>query len=157
MTKTITLAPVRKSVRVNAPPARAFDIFASGMSRWWPATHTTLKAPFKEYIVEPRAGGRWYQIGTDGSESDTGSVRVWEPPSRLVLVWRLNAQWQYDPGLDTEVEVNFIPDGTGTKVELEHRHIERMGEAAQAAHAAVDSANGWSGILEDYRKHAEGV
>ncbi len=157
MTATITLAPVRKSVRVSAPPERAFDIFASGMSRWWPPTHTTLKAPFKAYVVEPRPGGRWYQIGTDGSESDTGSVRVWEPPSRLVLVWRLDAQWQYDPDLDTEVEVNFIPDGTGTKVELEHRYIERMGEAASAAHAAVDSANGWSGILEDYRKHAEGV
>jgi uncharacterized protein YndB with AHSA1/START domain len=157
MTATITLAPVRKSLRVSAPPARAFDVFTSGMSRWWPPTHTILKAPFKAYIVEPRAGGRWYQIGTDGSESDTGSVRVWEPPSRLVLVWRLNAQWQYDPDLDTEVEVNFIPDGTGTNVELEHRYIERMREGAEAARTAVDGPNGWSGILEDYRKHAEGV
>jgi uncharacterized protein YndB with AHSA1/START domain len=155
MTATITLAPVRKTLRVNAPPARAFDVFTSGMSRWWPPTHTMLKAPFKESIVEPRAGGRWYHIGADGSESDTGTVRVWEPPSRLVLVWRLNAQWHYDPDLDTEVEINFIPDGAGTKVELEHRHIERMRDGAEAARTAVDGPNGWGAILEEYRKHAE--
>ncbi len=56
MTRTIALAPVRKSIRVNAPPARAFDVFTAGMSRWWPQTHTILKAPFKEAVIEPRAG-----------------------------------------------------------------------------------------------------
>ncbi|HEX4861409.1 MAG TPA: SRPBCC family protein [Rhizomicrobium sp.] len=157
MTRTITLAPVRKSVRVSVAPARAFEVFTAGIARWWPASHNLLKAPYKATIIEPRAGGRWYQIAIDGSECDNGKVRVWEPPSRLVLVWQIDPQWQYDPGLDTEVEVNFIADGTGTKVELEHRHIERMGEGAQAAHAAVGAPNGWTAILEEYRKHAEGA
>jgi uncharacterized protein YndB with AHSA1/START domain len=127
------------------------------MSRWWPASHTILKSPFKEAIVEPRAGGRWYHVGQDGSTCETGTVRVWEPPNRLVLVWRLNAQWQYEPDLDTEVEVRFTPDGDGTRVDLEHRHLERMGEAGEIARAAIDAPNGWGGILEEFRKTIEGV
>ena len=157
MTRTIALAPVRKSLRVNAPPSRAFDVFTAGMSRWWPATHTLLKAPFKEAVIEPRVGGRWYHIGTDGSQCETGTVRVWDPPARLVLVWQLNARWEYDPDLDTEVELRFIADGAATKVELEHRHIERMREGAQASRDAVDGPNGWTGILENYRRYAEGA
>ena len=157
MTRTITVAPVRKTLRVNAPPSRAFEVFTAGMSRWWPASHTILKAPFKDAIVEPRAGGRWYHVGQDGSTCETGLVQVWDPPSRLVLVWQLNAQWQYDPGLHTEVELNFTPDGAGTRVDLEHRMIERMGEGAETAHAAIDGAGGWTAILEDYRKSVEGV
>lgn len=157
MSRTIALAPVRKSIRVNATQARAFDVFTAGMSRWWPATHTILKAPFKEAVIEPRAGGRWYHVGADGSQCETGTVRVWDPPARLVLVWRLNANWEYDPDLDTEVELRFIADGAATNVELEHRHIERMRDGAEAARTAVDGPNGWTGILEDYRKYAEGA
>jgi uncharacterized protein YndB with AHSA1/START domain len=157
MTKTIAIAPVRKSLTVKAPQAKAFEVFTSGMSRWWPATHSMLKAPFKEAIVEPRAGGRWYHVGEDGSTSETGIVRVWDPPNRLVLVWRLNPKWEYEPDLDTEVEVRFIADGAATKVELEHRYIERMGEGAETARSAVDSPNGWSGLLEEFRKIADGA
>jgi hypothetical protein len=157
MDRTIAIAPVRKSLRVNAPQAKAFEVFTAGMSRWWPPTHTLLKSPFKDAVIEPREGGRWYQVGEDGSTAENGSVRVWDPPSRVVLVWRLNAKWEYDADLDTEVEVRFIPDGAGTKVELEHRYIERMGEGGEAARAAVDAPNGWSGILEEFRKIAGGV
>ena len=155
MTKTITLAPVRKSLTVKAPQAKAFEVFTSGMSRWWPPTHTILKAPFKDSIIEPREGGRWYHVGIAGSTCETGNVCVWDPPSRVVLVWRLNAKWAYEPDLDAEVEVRFIPDGAATRVELEHRYIERMGDGGPAAHAAVDGPGGWSGILEEYRKLVE--
>lgn len=157
MTRIITVAPVRKSLRVNAPQAKAFEVFTAGMSRWWPPSHTILKSPFKGAVVEPRAGGRWYHVGQDGSTCETGTVRVWDPPGRLVLVWRLNAKWEYEPDLDTEVEVRFIADGDATTVELEHRHLERMGEAGEIARAAIDAPNGWSGILEEFRKSAEGV
>ena len=156
MTRTIAVAPVRKSLRVNAPPSRAFEIFTAGMSRWWPATHTILKSPFKAAVIEPRAGGRWYHVGEDGSECETGKVLVWDPPGRLVLAWQLNAQWQYDPELVTELELRFIPDGDATRFELEHRHIDRMGEGAETARAAVDGPGGWSSILEEFRKAAEG-
>lgn len=157
MQRTIAIAPVRKSVKVNAPPARAFEVFTAGMSRWWPASHTVLKSPFKEAIVEPRAGGRWYHRGADGSECETGLVQIWDPPSRLVLVWQLNPKFEYDPDLFTEVEVRFTADGSGTRVDLEHRLIERMGEGAENARGAVDAPSGWSAILEEFRKSAEGA
>jgi uncharacterized protein YndB with AHSA1/START domain len=157
MSGTITLAPVKRTLHLRVPPARAFEVFTAGMSRWWPVTHTTLQTAFKDAVVEPHAGGRWYHTGSDGSTAEVGRVRVWEPPSRLLLVWQLDPKWQYDANLDTEVEVNFIAEGDGTIVEFEHRHIERMGEGAEAAHAAVGSPGGWTGLLEEYRKYAEGV
>lgn len=155
--KTITLAPVRKTLHVNAPPGKAFDVFIARMSGWWPPTHTILKSKFKDAVVEPRAGGRWYHVGEDGSECETGRVAVWDPPGRLVLVWQLNPEWQYDPDLETEVELRFVPEGTGTRVEFEHRHIERMGKDAEKAHAAVDGPGGWTAILDEFRKFAEGA
>ena len=152
MTRMINIAPVRKSVTVQASPARAFEVFTAGMSRWWPATHTILKVAPREHIVEPRVGGRWYQIGVDGSECDNGKVLIWEPPSRLVLVWQINADWQFDPNLHTEVELRFTPEAEGvTRVDLEHRQLERMGEKAEAVRASVDSTGGWGAILESYR------
>jgi len=152
----ITPAPVRKTVRVNANAARAFDVFANNINRWWPASHTILKAPLKETIIEPFVKGRWYQIGEDGSQCDTGHVMAWEPPHRLLLAWQINADWQFDPKLITEVEVKFIAEGERTtRVELEHRNLERMGEKAETVRASVDSPNGWGAILEAYRQVAE--
>ena len=152
----ITPAPVRKSVVVNANVARAFDVFANNIARWWPKSHTILKVPHKDTIIEPFVNGRWYDVGEDGSECDTGKVLAWEPPHRLLLAWQLNADWQYDPALITEVEVKFVVEGERkTRVELEHRYIERMGAKAEAARNAVDSPNGWSAILELFRQAAE--
>jgi uncharacterized protein YndB with AHSA1/START domain len=158
MNRMIAVAPVRKSVRVQVSPARAFEVFTKSMSRWWPATHTILKVAPKEHIIEPRTGGRWYQVGVDGSQCDNGKVLAWEPPRRLLLAWQLNAEWQFDPGLVTEVEVPFIEEGAhATRVELEHRHLERMGEKAETVRASVDSAGGWGAILESYRAVADSV
>jgi uncharacterized protein YndB with AHSA1/START domain len=152
----ITPAPVRKSVVVNANAARAFDLFANNISRWWPVSHTVTKSPLKDTIIEPFVKGRWYQVGEDGLECDNGHVLAWEPPHRLVLAWQLNPDWQFDPNLITEVEVKFIAEGERkTRVELEHRYIERMGEKAEAARNAVDSPNGWGAILEAFRQVAE--
>ena len=151
MSRTISVAPVRKSVSVNVSTQRAFEIFANQMIRWWPPTHTILKVTPRAHIIEPKAGGRWYSVGVDGSECDTGKVLVWEPPSRLVLVWQLTPEWQYDPGLHTEVEIRFMPEGSGTRVELEHRQLERMGEKADAVRTQIDSAGGWTAILESFK------
>ena len=84
--KTIVPAPVRKSVRVGAPPERAFAIFTDGMGRWWPKSHHIGAADLDALVIEPKAGGRWYERGVDGSECEVGKVLVFEPPTRLVLV-----------------------------------------------------------------------
>ena len=150
---TITPAPVRKSVVVNTNAARAFEAFTNNIMRWWPPSHTLVKAPLKAVIIEPFVNGRWYHRGNDGLECDNGKVLAWEPPHRLLLAWQLNPEWQYDPELLTEVEVKFIAEGERkTRVELEHRHIERMGAKAETARSMVDAPNGWTAILEAYRQ-----
>jgi uncharacterized protein YndB with AHSA1/START domain len=107
-------------------------------------------------VLEPRVGGRWYAVGEDGSSCQTGFVIAWRPPEELVLAWQINAEWQYDPDLVTEVQVKFIAQSAGiTRIELEHRHLDRMGENAAKARSAVDSPNGWGAILESFRICAE--
>ena len=148
---TITPAPVRKTIAVKAAPERAFAVFTANMGRWWLRSHSINGGvPMKDVIIEPRVGGRWYELGEDGSQCDWGKVLAWEPPRRVLLGWQIDGAWKYDPALITEVEVNFVPENGGTRVELEHRHLERMGAAAKAARQAVDSPGGWSGLLEAF-------
>jgi uncharacterized protein YndB with AHSA1/START domain len=152
----INVAPIRKQLIVKASQSRAFAVFTAGMSRWWPATHSILKSPLKEYVLEPHEGGRWYAIGEDGSSCQTGYVIAWQPPQSLLLAWQINAEWQYDPHLVTEVEVNFITESAGTtRIELEHRHLERMGDKAAEARIAIDSPGGWGAILGSFKICAE--
>jgi len=156
MNRTITPAPVRRSVRVKAAPARAFEVFTAGIGRWWPASHSINKGPKQQaVIIEPRTGGRWYERGDDGSECEWGRVLAWEPPSRVLLAWQIDGQWKYDPNFETEVEVKFIPDGTGTRVELEHRNLERYGERADAVRGMIDSPGGWGSILASFGTTAD--
>ncbi|KRB52520.1 SRPBCC family protein [Phenylobacterium sp. Root700] len=149
MTVQIKPAPIRRAVTVKASQERAFRIFTSDIGRWWPSTHHIGAAPYKANVLEPRQGGRWYEIGEDGSEADWGHVLAWEPPSRLLLAWQLDAQHRFDPTLVTEVEVLFTPQDDGrTRVELEHRLLERYGEDAQKVADSVGSPNGWGRVLE---------
>jgi uncharacterized protein YndB with AHSA1/START domain len=150
MSTQIRPAPVRKSIRVEATPERAFDVFTSGIGRWWPKSHKIGPADLDRPIIEPCEGGRWYELDVDGSECDIGKVVVWDPPARLLLAWQLNAEWKFDPSLVTEVEVLFTPEGSGTRVDLEHRDLERLGETAQGFREAIDAPGGWSGLLELY-------
>ena len=148
----ISAAPVKKSIRVNAPQAHAFEVFAARFDNWWPRDHHIGSAPMKQAIIETHSGGRWYEKGEDGSECDWGRVLVWDPPSRLVLSWGLNSKFVLDDRVESEVEVRFIPDGDGaTRVELEHRILAAD---ADALRDAVDSPRGWSGLLEIYAAKA---
>jgi hypothetical protein len=152
----ITIAPVRKQLRVKATQARAFEVFTARMSLWWPAQHSILKSPLKQQIIEPRVGGRWYAVGDDGSTCETGYVIEWNPPQSLVLAWQINADWRYDPGLLTEVEVRFIAeDDHVTRVELEHRNLERMGDKAGQVRTGIDSPGGWSAIIGSFKEFAD--
>ncbi|MBR0642637.1 SRPBCC family protein [Plastoroseomonas hellenica] len=149
MTSAITVASVRRRIRVNAAPARAFEIFTSGMTRWWPRAHSINASPIQEIVMEPRVGGRWLERGEDGSECQWGRVLAWEPPVRLMLAWQISVQWRYDPAVMTEVEVRFLADGDGTVVELEHR-LNGYGEAAEQMRQIFDTPKGWQGVLENF-------
>lgn len=156
MPEQMSAITVRKRLEVDAPCAHAFHVFTSEFDSWWPPSHHIGKADLLAAVIEPIAGGRWYEKGVDGTECDWGRVLVYDPPSRLVLSWHLNGQWVYDPdeARASEIDVRFIPDGDDrTIVEFEHRHIERA-EFAENLRAGVDSPQGWSGLLAGFAERA---
>ena len=149
---------VRKSMNVQASRAIAWRVFTEKMSSWWPLDNYKIgKAKAVEAIVEPRVGGRWYERGEDGSTCDWGRVLVWEPPSRLVLTWDISADWQPDPNLKTEIEIRFIAeDEQSTRVELEHRHLDRFGARRDQMRRVFDQEGDWGKLLGRFAAVAAG-
>jgi uncharacterized protein YndB with AHSA1/START domain len=147
---------LRQVVSVNVPAAVAWQVFTEKMGTWWPlSTHKIGEAKAIDAVIEPVVGGRWYERGDDGSSCDWGRVLAWEPHTRLVLSWEITADWKHDPTLQTEVEVRFIAEGNNaTRVELEHRHLDRYGERRCQMRAIFESAGGWSGLLESFAQLA---
>jgi uncharacterized protein YndB with AHSA1/START domain len=155
MSRSIAIEPVRKSVRVKAPIAHAFEVFTSGLNRWWPPNHGIGKKPIEKVLLEPRLGGRWLEIAEDGTETSVATIIVWEPPHRLVMVWQVNAQWKPDIAMTSEVEVRFTAEGTNaTRVELVHHKFEGMGAQAGAS-LRKDVNGGWPGLIERFAREAE--
>ena len=153
-TKEATMETVRKSIVVDVPQERAFEVFTGRMTTWWPlATHHIGDREPNEVVTEPRAGGRWFERAADGSECDWGRILAWEPPGRVVFGWHLGPEWKYDPdpALATEVEVQFIAEtATQTRVELEHRGFEVHGDRADELRIPVAGEGGWGGLLERF-------
>lgn len=147
---------LRKVVVVDAPRAVAWRVFTGKMGAWWPlATHMIGKSKAVDAVIEPRVGGRWYERGDDGTTCDWGRVLAWEPDTRLVLSWEITADWQHDPDLRTEVEIRFIADGDHrTRVELEHRHLDRYGKRREEMRGIFDSEGGWTGLLAAFAARA---
>ena len=152
MNRQISPAPVRKTITVRTGIERAFTVFTQEMGRWWLKSHSINPATTqKDVVIEPRPQGRWYEIGADGSECQWGHVIDWDPPHRLLLAWQLNPDWQFDPGLVTEVEVRFTRESAdATRVDLEHRRLERFGERAAKLRQSFDDTQGWAGLLDAY-------
>ena len=149
--------PVRKTVVVNATQSHAFEVFTQGFDSWWPKGHHIGKAEMLAAVIEPHTGGRWYEKGVDGSECDWGKVIAYEAPARIVLSWHLNGHWEFDadPAKASEVEVRFIAEGpTRTRVELEHRGLERAAYAEQLR-SGIDSPQGWNGLLAMFAEAAQ--
>jgi uncharacterized protein YndB with AHSA1/START domain len=158
MTQDVSSA-VHKSITVAAPRQRAFEVFTAQLGSWWPKDYHIGQAAMADFIIEPRSGGRWYELGVDGSQCDTGRVLAFEPPERLVLAWHLNAQWQFDPdpAHASEVEVRFIAEGPShTRVELEHRGFERHGAGADAVRGSIGGDMGWTHVLELFARAVGG-
>jgi len=146
---------VRRSVTVQAPPERAFAVFTAGFSTWWPiASHHIGEKMAVEVVIEPRAGGRWFERDADGGECDWGFVTEWDPPHRLLLAWHLTPEYEFDPdpGKATEVEVRFTAQDGGTLVELEHRGFEKHGETGSDMRGKVAADGGWADLLSLYAR-----
>lgn len=156
MSERAPIPPVRHSIVVEAPREHAFDVFTQGIDTWWFRDHHIGKEALKEVVMEPREGGRVFERGIHGLECDWGRVLVWEPPTRLVVSWGIGGDWRFDPDLSraSEYEVSFIEESPSrTRVEFEHRHFERHGEAGRGIRDSVDK--GWPKLLAAYTQKAE--
>jgi uncharacterized protein YndB with AHSA1/START domain len=150
---------VRASITVQAPIEHAFTTFTQDIGSWWPEDHHILEAPLQRMVFEPRAGGHIYDVGVDGSECRWARVLAFEPPRRIAFSWDIDLQWklEQDPERTSEVEVAFIAEGPGrTRVELEHRGLDRHGEGWERMRDAVGSPGGWMRGLEALAARAGG-
>jgi len=152
---TMQAAPtsVATSIVVEAPPERAFSVFTEGIGTWWPQGHHLFEGELAEMVFEPRAGGRVFDRMSDGRECAWARVLEYEAPRRFVMSWDIDPSWQLeaDPQRTSEVEVRFVPEGPGrTRVELEHRNLERHGEGWDEMRAAVGAPDGWGHILREF-------
>jgi uncharacterized protein YndB with AHSA1/START domain len=156
---TVTDTSVRTSIVVEAPIERAFSVFTDDIGSWWPPEHHILEAELAEMVFEPREGGDVYDRGVDGSECRWARVLAYEPPSRVVLSWDIDTRWQIETDLErtSEVEVRFLSEAPDrTRVELEHRNLERHGEGWEKVRDAVGSPGGWAGGLRAFAERLEG-
>lgn len=146
-------AVVHGQVVVQAPLERAFAVFTERFGDFKPPEHNLLSAPIAETVFEPRVGGHIYDRGVDGTECRWARVLVYEPPNRVVFSWDISPQWQLetDPGSTSEVEVRFLAEAAGrTRVELEHRHIDRHGPGWEGVGEGVAGQDGWPLYLDRY-------
>jgi len=144
---------VKHSIVVEAPVARAFEVFTGEFGRFKPAEHNLLAAPIAETVFEPFVGGHLYDRGADGTECRWASVLAYEPPNRVLLSWNISPQWRLetDPAKTSEWEVRFIAETPSrTRVELEHRHLDRHGEGWESARDGVAGEHGWPLYLKRF-------
>ena len=144
---------IRTSMVVEAPLEMAFSVFTEGIDSWFPREYNLLDVDIAERVFEPREGGQVYDRGTDGSECHWARVLAWEPPTRVVMSWDISPQWQIesDHSRTSEVEVRFTPEGENrTRVDLEHRNLERHGDGWESLRESLGSEGGWPGCLERF-------
>jgi uncharacterized protein YndB with AHSA1/START domain len=144
---------VRRQVVVSAPQAEAFSAFVGRFGDFKPPEHNLLGVPIAETVFEPQVGGAIYDRAADGRECRWARILAYEPPDRVVFSWDISPQWQIetDQDLTSEVEVRFVADGPDrTRVELEHRHLDRHGPGWQSLADGVDGDQGWPLYLARY-------
>jgi uncharacterized protein YndB with AHSA1/START domain len=146
MTTQASDTSVRHSIVVEAPVERAFTVFTEGFDSFKPREHNLLSVDIAETVFETRVGGTIYDRGVDGSECHWARVLAYEPPDRVVFSWDISPRWQIesDPGKTSEVEVRFIAETPDrTRVELEHRNLDRHGDGWESARDGVAGDQGW--------------
>jgi uncharacterized protein YndB with AHSA1/START domain len=153
MSTQATETSIRTTIVVEAPIERAFSVFTEGIGSWFPAEYNLLGVEIAERVFEPRVGGHVYDRGTDGSECHWARVLAYEPPNRVVISWHISPQWQIeaDPEKTSEVDVRFIPEAPErTRVELEHRNLDRHGDGWEQIRESVGGEGGWPGCLRSF-------
>jgi uncharacterized protein YndB with AHSA1/START domain len=146
MSVPATETTVRTSIVVEAPIERAFSVFTEDFGRFKPPEHNLLEAEIAETVFEPREGGHVYDRGIDGSECRWARVLAYEPPDRVVISWDISPHWQLETDLEktSEVEVRFVAETLErTRVELEHRNLERHGAGWEGVRQGVAGEEGW--------------
>jgi uncharacterized protein YndB with AHSA1/START domain len=146
MTTPAAATSIRHEVVVKAPIERAFSVFTDDFGTFKPREHNMLSVEIAETVFEPRVGGDVFDRGVDGSECRWARVLAYEPPDRVVISWDISPQWQIETDLDktSEVEVRFIAEAQDrTRVELEHRNLDRHRDGWEAVRDGVDGADGW--------------
>ena len=159
MSTQVEAASVRTQIVVEAPLERAFRVFVDDFDAIKPREHNMLEVEIAETIFEPRAGGHIYDRGVDGSECRWARVLAYEPPHRLVFSWDISPRWQVetDPARTSEVEVRFVPETPErTRVELEHRNLDRHGDGWDGLRDGVASPGGWPLYLQRYADRLAG-
>jgi uncharacterized protein YndB with AHSA1/START domain len=142
MEQSTTVAPITRAVTVSCSAERAFEVFTKQFGEWWPIHEYSIgRERTEKAVFEGRQGGRIYEVIEGGEEALWGRVIVWEPPSRFELEWQTNPE---APG-PTHLTVTFTPEGSGARVDLEHRGWEIYGDRASTARGEYDS--GWPGTL----------
>jgi uncharacterized protein YndB with AHSA1/START domain len=155
MTTQAAATSIRTQIVVEAPIERAFSVFTTDIGGWWSPDHHIIEAELAEFVFEPLEGGHIYERGVDGSECRWARVLAYEPPNRVVFSWDINPQWKFesDPEKTSEVEVRFIAEQADrTRVELEHRNLDRHGEGWEQMRDAVSSPGGWPVLLGGFAK-----
>jgi uncharacterized protein YndB with AHSA1/START domain len=144
---------VRAAIVVEAPLERAFAVFTEDFGSFKPPEHNMLEVEIAETVFEPREGGHLYDRGVDGSECRWARVLAYEPPNRVVISWDISPRWQLETDLEksSEVEVRFVAEAPErTRVELEHRNLERHGEGWEGLREGVDSDDGGPHYLQRF-------
>ena len=153
MNTRVPIAPVRQSIMVEAPIERAFRVFTEEFGSFKPPEHNLLSVPIAETVFEPRVGGHVYDRGADGSECRWARVLAYDPPNRVLLSWDISPRWQIetDPAKTSEWEVRFTAEAPNrTRVDLEHRNLERHGEGWESQRDGVAGDQGWPLYLKRF-------
>ena len=153
MSANPTDTSVHMEITLDVPLERAFHVFTERFDQIKPREHNMLGVDIAQSIFEPRVGGRVYDRGVDGSECQWGRVLAYEPPTRIVFTWDISPHWQIEtePEHSSEVEIRFRADGERrTRIELEHRNLERHGDGWQGLAAGVRGDQGWPLYLQRF-------
>jgi uncharacterized protein YndB with AHSA1/START domain len=144
---------VRRETTVNAPIDKAFAVFTDRFGDFKPPEHNLLRVPIAETVFEPRVGGHIVDRGTDGSECRWARILAYDPPHRVVFSWDIGPTWQVEPDPEraSEVEVTFTAETPDrTRVELEHRHLDRHGPGWESVRDGIGYDQGWPLYLDRY-------